>query len=328
MIKFDEQVCKGAGLDDIDEEKVGRYLKRKAKMMGIQTPKISFKQVLVNLGIAKKNKHLSLTNAGILFFGKKPQKFIPHSEVKIARFKGTSTVEFIDRAELQGSLPDLIDEAEKFVKRNTRMATKIVEFEQVNIAEYPYEAIREAITNAVCHRDYLFSGASVRIMIFDDRIVVESPGKLPAGITLKTLEGSHVLRNEMIGSLLYDIGYIEKWGTGIRRMKDSMRDHGLEEPKFEEVGNFFKVTFYGPGNKILDLVKPEGEIDLRRLGLNNRQIEALKLMVNKRKKMTIKEHADLFKVSEKTAKRDMRKLVELKMAAKKGVKKGAYFEAA
>jgi len=193
-----------------------------------------------------------------------------------------------------------------------------VEFRQVNVTEYPYEAIREAITNAVCHRDYLFSGATIRVMIFDDWIEVESPGKLPADITLENLDGSHVLRNKAIGELLHDIGYIEKWGTGIRRMKDLMGNHGLQEPEFEERNIFFRVTFHGPGDKILDLIRPEGEIDLKELGLNERQISALAMMVNEGKKFSNKGYRGLFNVSNQTFVRDMGLLKRLDLVAAEG----------
>lgn len=316
-LRFDGQVCKKATLNDIDKERVKWYLEKRAEERGIKIPKTSFEQMMINLGIlvGEGNK---ITNGGILFFGKDPQKLVPYSEVKIARFKGTNMTEFIDRKELHGTLPELIDEAEKFVKRNTRRATKIVGFEQVNIAEYPYEAVKEAITNAVCHRDYFFSGASVRVMIYDDRIVVESPGKLPEGVTLKSLEGSHVLRNEKIANWLYDIGYIEKWGTGIRRMKDLMQKHGLEFPKFEESERFFKVTFLGPEEKILDLVKPKNRIDLKEKGLNNRQIKALKLIVNERKKLTNRQYRELFNISKPTATRDLTQLVKKNLTREDG----------
>ena len=165
-------------------------------------------------------------------------------------------------------------------------------------------------------------------MIFDDRIEVESPGKLPAGITLKTLEGSHILRNKVIGELLYDIEYIEKWGTGIRRMKDLMSYHGLQKPKFEERGNFFRLTFYGPGNKILDLIKPEGEIDLKELGLNERQIEALRLMVNEDRVLSNKQYRTTFNVSRNTASNDLAQLVRENLAKKEGAGKGTKYEAA
>jgi ATP-dependent DNA helicase RecG len=87
------------------------------------------------------------------------------------------------------------------------------------VTEYPFVAIREAICNAVCHRDYRIEGATVRIAIFDDRIEVNSPGGLPAGVTLANIERKHVLRNPLIANYLYDVFYIEKWGTGIARMR-------------------------------------------------------------------------------------------------------------
>ena len=109
-------------------------------------------------------------------------------------------------------------------------------------------------------------------------------------------------------------------------MKDLMLEHGLEVPKFEESERFFKVTFWGPKEKILDLIKSKNRIDLKGKGLNDRQIEALKLMVNEKRKFTIKEYAVTFDISDKTAKRDMHKLIEQDLVIKRGVKKGAFFE--
>ena len=218
--------------------------------------------------------------------------------------------EFIDRATLEGSLPELIDDTELFVRKNTRAAAKVIDFERINIPEYPYAAIREAVANAVAHRDYSFSSAVVRVMIFDDRVEVESPGRLPKGVDIKHLEGRHVPRNETIAQLLYDIGYIEKFGTGIRRMREEMRAHGLQEPLFREDGEFFKVTFYGPGEKILDLAKPQRGVDLKEMGLNDRQIEALRLMINEKQIFTNRRYRNVFKVTNKTAATDLNFLVK------------------
>jgi len=110
-------------------------------------------------------------------------------------------------------------------------------------------------------------------------------------------------------------------------MKDSMSTHGLKEPRFEERERFFKVTFHGPSDEILNLVKSKDIVNLRDLKINERQIEALKLMVNEKVKMTIREYKEKFWISEKTAKRDIKKLVDLGLVVKRGVKKGAFFEA-
>ncbi|MFQ5627116.1 MAG: RNA-binding domain-containing protein [bacterium] len=307
---YDRQPLIGAHLTDLSEKRIHWYLKQRAEKRGTSIPGISLPDLLIGLGAAVEQADEVLpTRAGMLCFGKKPQDFIPHSQVRIARFKGVSTSHFIDRADLNGTLPEMIDAAEQFIRRNTRLAAKIVGFRRREVTEYPFEAIREAICNAVCHRDYRIEGATVRAMVFDDRIEINSPGGLPQGVTLAEIERKHVLRNPVIAGCLYDIFYIEKWGTGIARMRRSMREHGLAAPHLEDLDDFFAVTFYGPGDRILDLIPEEGTTDLRGLGLNKRQIEALRIMTNEGKEFTNSDYRRQFEVSRNTASRDLQGLV-------------------
>ena len=311
QVEFDCQLIEGASYADLDEAKLTWYIRQRAERRGVRAPATSPQETLINLGaLAKEGDELVPTKGGLLFFGEGPQRFIPHSEVRIARFKGATMGHFIDSADLRGTLPEMIDEAERFIRRNTRVAAKVVGFKRREVTEYPYEAVREAICNAVCHRDYFMDGSTVRIMIFDDRIEVNSPGPLPPGVTVENIGRKHVLRNKLIANYLYDIYYIEKWGTGITKMRRLMQEHGLAEPVFEELGSFFAVTFYGPGEKILDLIPEEGVVDLRALGLNERQIEALRLMVNEGRELGNKEYRETFGISRPTAARDLSKLVE------------------
>ena len=262
--------------------------------------------------------------------GKDPSEYIPQNEIRIARFRGVTRIEFIDSKEIKGPFYKMLDEVEAFFKRNTRLASKVVEFKRVDIPEYPYEAIREAIINAIAHRDYTRRGAPIIISIFDDRVEISNPGGLLPGLNIKNLEGRHETRNKKICSIFHHTMDMEKFGTGIRKMKRLTKEHGLSEPELREEGDFFVVRFYGPGDKILDLVPSipeERQIDLRKLGLNNRQIEALRLMVNGKKKITITFYATLFNISDKTAKRDMKDLVKTGFVIKVGHIKGAYFEA-
>ena len=126
------------------------------------------------------------------------------------------------------------------------------------------------------------------------------------------------MRNELIAQLLFSIRYIERWNTGVERMRRQMREHGLSEPVFEEVGQTFRVTFYGPGEDILDLIPEEGVTDLHELGLNERQVEALRLMVNEDRPITNREYCETFDVSTATATRDLGELVEMEQAARIG----------
>lgn len=205
----------------------------------------------------------------------------------------------------------MLDEVEVFFKRNTRLANKIVEFKRVDIPEYPYEAIREAIINAIAHRDYKRRGAPIMVAIFDDRIEVRNPGGLLPGLSIKKLEGNHQTRNEAICEIFHETLDMEKFGTGIGKMKRFMKEHSLSAPQFSEEGDVFVVKFYGPGDGILDLVPsiPEHrQTDLKKQGLNERQIEALRLMVNEGKSFANQEYRDVFKVSNQTFVRDMKLL--------------------
>ncbi len=327
---FDQLLCKETDYGDIDEREVRSFLENRAIKLKVEIPKISVKDFLVKtLGVVKKSNGKFLpTNAALLFFGKNPSVCIPQNEVRIARFKGTTRLEFIDSQEIKGSIYKVLEQIEIFFKRNTRLANKIVEFKRIDIPEYPYEAIREGVINAIAHRDYFRRGAPIMVSIFDDTVEIGSPGGLLPGLNINKLEGHHVSRNKKICEIFHETKDMEKFGTGISKMKKLMKDHGLPEPEFLEEGDFFVVKFYGPKEKILDLVSgmPEGrKTDLKELGLNERQIEALRLMVNEKKTMGIIDYCKLFKVNEKTARRDFKKLIGFGFIKKIGATKGAFF---
>ena len=157
--------------------------------------------------------------------------------------------------------------------------------------------------------------------IFDDRIEISNPGSLLPGLNIKNLEGHHAARNKIICDIFHETKDMEKFGTGVGKMKRLMKERGLPKPEFSEEGDFFVTKFYGPGEKILDIVPSipkERQVDLRELGLNKRQIEALRLMVNERKTFTINEYYQKFNTSEKTARRDFKKLISLGFVEKIG----------
>ena len=329
---FDVSICNETTYDDINERLVAEFLKNRALKQKVKIPEISVKDFLMKtIKVVKEiDGVFKPTNAAILFFCDKPQVFISQSTIKIARFRGNTRIEFIDSREIVGPFYKILDEVEIFFKRNTRLASKIVEFKRVDIPEYPFEAIREAVINAMAHRDYLREGANIQIDIFDDRIEVTSPGELLPGLDIKNLEGSHETRNKKICEIFHETKDMERYGTGIRKMRNYMVDYGLKPPEFSEPGKFFRVTFYGPGDKILDLVSSipeERQTDLKKLGLNERQIEALRLMVNEGKEFTISNYCEILHVNEKTARRDFKKLINVGFVEKVGVTKNAYFKA-
>jgi ATP-dependent DNA helicase RecG len=182
----------------------------------------------------------------------------------------------------------------------------------------------------MAHRDYNRNGANVQIDIFDDRIEITSPGGLLPGLDIKLLEGVHETRNKEICKIFHETKDMEKYGTGIRKMSNLMKQHGLKPPVLFQPGDFFRIIFYGPGDKILDLVSdiPENrQTDLKELGLNERQVEALRLMVNEGKILTNTLYQRIFKVARRTALRDLQGLVETEQAKMIGIGKGAKYKA-
>jgi ATP-dependent DNA helicase RecG len=227
--------------DNFSEAEYLKYL----KMAGISNvlPRESVLKNLICAGIAG-NGCLSYTNAGLLFFRDNTQElYFDFAHVICALYKGTSKVDIIDAKVLNGSIIENIDNAMIFLKRNLRERYEIKTVRRKNILELPEDALREAVTNAVCHRDYFEKGARVMVEIFDDRVEITNPGGAPKGITEDNFGNTSVTRNPVIASLLHRAHYIERMGTGILRINQAMETAGLKVPIFQTGGFFFKVIF-------------------------------------------------------------------------------------
>lgn len=292
-IYWDGQACVGADLEDIDEGKLRWFLKgAKYERRLDLDPDTSVRETLEKLYLLRDEIP---TNAAILLFGKDPQRFFGHSEIRCARFKGTKPLEFIDMKVFGGNLIDQREDAVEFVKEHIKLHAKIVGLERVETWEYPIDALREAVTNAICHRDYE-EYANVQVRIFDDRIEIWGCGSLPEPLTVDDLKQSHrsILRNPLIGKCLFLIKFIEHWGTGTNRIIDACVAHGLPEPVFEELS----------GSLVVTLRKMFTKESLRDMNLNERQIKAV-LYVEEKGSITNKEYQTLFDVSRVTATRDL-----------------------
>jgi ATP-dependent DNA helicase RecG len=311
---FDSQICKEATLGDIDNIKVKRFLERASFERRLDiNPDINPKETLGKLNLIKKDK---LTNAAILLFGKNPQKFFLQAETRCARFKGTEPLEFIDMKVFGGNIIDQREDALEFVKEHIQLHAEIKGTERIERWEYPIEAIREAVTNALCHRNYKIS-SNVQIRVFDDRIEIWGCGPLPEPLTVEDLRKKHdsVLRNPLIGRCFFLIKYIEQWGTGTNRMIKKCLSSGLPEPLFEEISGNLVVTFRGKITKEY----------LEGLELNKRQIVAMEY-IKKIGKITNKNYREIFpEISNETARLDLNTMVKKRLLNKRGEKKGVYY---
>ena len=231
--------------------------------------------------------------------------------------------EFV-RQDVGGVLGDQIRQAEAFVLSNMRRGVKIRGFAREDTAEYPMAVVREAIVNAIAHRDYGVRGEGIRLLMFNDRLEVYSPGRLPGHVTLDNLVDERYSRNEAIVSVLSDMGYIERLGYGIDRMIATMKEYGLPAPLFEETPAGFKVTL----QSARAAAAAEGaaqELPWDHLRLNERQQQAL-AYVHAEGRITNSEYQQLAPdVSPETIRRDLADLVDKNVLLRIGEKRATYY---
>ncbi|PLS78919.1 MAG: hypothetical protein CYG59_15970 [Chloroflexi bacterium] len=190
------------------------------------------------------------TVAGVLCFGQEPQSLIPDAVVDIAHYRGTvvgreQLIHF--EKDVSGTIFDQLQRIESYLWQNTHhgMNTDSDSFQRRELHEYPRVVIRELAVNALSHRDYHLTDTSIRITLFRDRIQWDSPGGLPPGVTVENILLQQKSRNRSISRVLYEAGYVEAFGQGLDIVVNVLRDEGMDEPRFEDIGAAFIVTVFG-----------------------------------------------------------------------------------
>jgi ATP-dependent DNA helicase RecG len=253
-IRFDLSLCPRFRYpEDFDRERYKAWL----QLSGI-SGRPRTEDVLINIEVAERSGgKLLFRNAGVLFFAKNVRHFFNQAYVTCLLAKGTDKVHVLDRKDFDGGIVADLEDAMRFVERNTRTAWRIEALQRENIPEYPMKALREAITNAVMHRDWFIDGANVFVELYTDRIEVSSPGGLYKGMTLADLGHKSVRRNALIADLLHRIEFIEKAGTGIKRIRDEAHEQGCPEPRFES--NMFFTATFRPNPAVRALVEAQSD---------------------------------------------------------------------
>lgn len=228
----------GASFADLDAAKVAAYLATLEEESDDRTDGNDSPETrLADLGLVRplvSGSEAVPTTAAILLFGKQPGRFLPQASVKLAHFRGTAMEgSIIDRKEVFGTLDKIIEDTARFVSNNMRIPARIEGLYREDMPDYPLVAVREAITNALAHRDYSISGQKVAVRVFDDRLEVESPGGLAGPVTLENLGQKRYSRNPLLARLMYELRLVEEMGTGIRRMRRALAEIGSPPPRFE-----------------------------------------------------------------------------------------------
>jgi ATP-dependent DNA helicase RecG len=282
---------------EIDAETVSRFIlnavenKRLVDTSLNEPPQL----VLRKLGFIENDK---LTNGAILLFGKDPQKHFINLCIRIGRFKTETTI--IDDKWVGGNLFHQFEETLNILRQYISVRYEIKEFQREDIWDYPIPALREAVLNALIHRDYFNIANPTVLKVYDDHIWFFNYGGLPEGITVEQLKKPHqsFLRNTLIAKAFYLAGYIEQYGSGTVRMTEWMKDRGLPEPEFKEELAGFSVYFYK------DIYT---EDNLRKKGLHERQIKAV-MYVKERGKITNREYREIFGITDRMALLDLSNL--------------------
>jgi len=188
------------------------------------------------------------TNALLILLG-----YFEHCKVNCARFKGTTMETFIDKKEYGGDIFSILENTQNFILNHINLRAEIKELYRTDTYEIPKVALREALINALIHRDYIRKGRDIKVGVYDDIVNIVSPGSFPNTITAEDIEnGRSEARNRVIANIFKELGLIEQWGSGINRIKTICKANGLQEPRIEEQNDFVDVELYRMQN-----VKPD-----------------------------------------------------------------------
>ncbi len=316
---FDSQPVLDASWDDLDTQRIDRYLQAVPALRALPA-----QEALLKRGcLVERDGRLLPTIAGLLLFAVDVERFV-NNQVLVVRYAGREMSDEFVREYIRDTLPEQVRRVESAVLANLRTGARIDSLQREERLEYPLRAVREAIVNAVAHRDYSLRGDDIRISIFTDRIEFYSPGRLPGHVTVRNIVDERFSRNEVLVQVLSDMGFIERLGYGIDRMIKLMAEEGLPMPRFRETANGFVVALFGPGQEFVPQQASQRR-GWRLLGLNDRQIAALEYL-GEHGRITNREYQALSpEVSSETIRRDLADLVSRDLLLKIGKKRATYY---
>ncbi len=319
----------------LDEQLVRAFAAKVVESPGSRVFDESVFQALHTRGLlwrkGEKGDHFA-TAAGFLLFGVRPGDRYLQCEILVDAYADTKiSGKPRGQANINAALPKAIDQILEFVDKHTFHPARVVGINNITLDEYPQRALREALVNAVAHRNYEDTSRKIAVQIFSDRIVVASPGYPPSPLTLAKLRRGNYRpcsRNSVIAQALATMKLMEQRGSGFARMRDAMLNHGLDAPLYAQQDGFFVVTFQGPNQNYERLKLPEGAggfiTPAIEAQLNARQ---KKIMIQVQREGTVTSGwcRKTFDVTYDTANRDLLDLVERKLLIKAGQGRATHF---
>lgn len=242
---FEDSAAFGATIEDIDMKAVGAYTKR------IKYGKSPLTYLKENKGFLSEDKEgLKVSTACILLFGKRPQDFFPRARVRFIKYSGTeekvgAEMNVIKDVTFEGRILEQIQKTIEYLETQVQEHSYLGK-EGIFVTErnYPRFVIQEMTVNSVCHRDYSIKGTEIQIKMFDDRIVFETPGRLPGIVRIDNMRHTHFSRNPKIAEYLKAYDYVKEFGEGIDRICRELSEQGTQEPQYNLVAFIMKATVY------------------------------------------------------------------------------------
>lgn len=317
---FEGEIIPGAQRSDLDDGVIQEYVEKREER---QHKRItgSIDELLNEIGALTHDGQPTVS--GILLFGRSPQQYLPQSGLVFVKFIGTEArgegglPGYGRREEIGGPLARVIEGAWEVVWEEMHVGAVVKGLEREERTEYPPFAVREALVNAVCHRDYRLKGRRIEIRMYADRMEVISPGGLPGFITIDNLVEEHFSRNPRLVAGLFQWGYIEELGLGIDRMIEEMTQAGHAPPQFKATPYSFSV--------ILSNIKERRAAPSWEKAMNERQAHALAYL-REHGQITNREYQQLCPdVSAETLRLDLVDLVNRGAVMRIGAKKGTYY---
>ncbi|GAB4315212.1 MAG: ATP-binding protein [Phototrophicales bacterium] len=317
---FEAEVVPGATRDHFSKKMIDEYLEKRSERTKRPFDG-NLDDLLREIGAIDNDGNPTVT--GILLFSEYPQQWIPQSSVVFAKFVGktprgeSGLAGYSRREELTGPLARLIESAWNLIWSEMAVSAVVKGLEREETYEYPQFAVREAIVNAISHRDYRLKGRRIEIRMYSDRLEVISPGWLPGFITVENIKDEHFSRNPRVVNGLFQWGYIEELGLGIDRMIEVMKQAGHKPPNFDARPYSFAVTLYNAREK-------QSPPDWAR-STNQRQALALQY-IKDHGSITNREYRQICQgVSAETLRLDLVDMVEKGILVKVGSKKGTHY---
>jgi ATP-dependent DNA helicase RecG len=296
---WDDIIEPNATLDDIDENAIEAF--KKGAIKSNRLPQVEEEkdvlQIFKNLRLTEVDK---LKRSAVLLFGKDPRNFYINAYVKIGRF-GKTDDELLSQEVIEGNAFELASKTLEILDK--KYFTKSISYDglqRIETTEYPYEAIREVLLNAIVHRQYL--GAPIQISIYDDQLMIWNYGTLPEDLTLEDLKKKHTShpRNPFLADVFFKGGLIESWGRGTLKIISECKAAGLPQPETKVMNGGIVVTIFK------DIYN---EKHLQQYDLNERQLKAV-MYVKGNGEITNKIYQGLCNTSKATATRDLTELID------------------